>query len=479
MANRNVEIAVIGAGTAGMGAYRAARDYSDNIVLIEGEQYGTTCARVGCMPSKLLIAAAEAAHEIGVAPSFGVHVDGSVRIEGHEVMDRVRRERDRFVGFVKEAVEEWPSEDRIMARAQFVDDHTLELSDGGRVSADRVVIATGSRTAYPGFFDVVGDLLVTNDDVFEWKDLPASVVVFGAGVIGLELGQALARLGVRVRIFGKGGGIGPISDPDVLQAALEVMRSELAFDPDADVISIMRDGDQVLVTFIEDGAEKVEQFDRLLAATGRRPNTDRIGLENTTLSLDDRGVPVFDRFTMQCGDSTIFIAGDVNGDIPLLHEAADQGRIAGENAGRYPDVRAGLRRSPLGVMFTDPNIATAGQSYRSLVDGAVDFEIGSVDFADQGRSRVILKNQGLLRVYGEHGTGLFLGAEMIGPRTEHIAHLLAWSHQARMTVPEMLDMPFYHPVIEEGLRTALRQLLRKLQLGPEMVPRCLDCGPGA
>lgn len=479
MTDRHVDIAIIGAGTAGMGAYRAAQEHSDNVVLIEGDQYGTTCARVGCMPSKLLIAAAEAAHEIGKAPGFGVHVHGPTRIEGAEVMDRVRRERDRFVGFVKEAVEEWPAVDRIMARATFKDDHTLDLDNGDTITADRIVIATGSRTVYPGFFEAAGDRLVTNDDVFDWTGLPGSVVVFGAGVIGLELGQALARLGVRVRIFGKGGGIGPLSDPQVRQTALDAMTAELAFDPDGDVKSITREGEAVVVTFVEDGQETTERFDYLLAATGRRPNTDKIGLEHTSLELDDKGVPRFDRYTMQCCNSHIFIAGDVNGDIPLLHEAADQGRIAGDNAGRYPDIRAGLRRSPLGVMFTDPNIATVGQSYRELEACGCDYAIGDVDFADQGRSRVMLKNKGLMRVYGEQGTGLFLGAEMVGPRTEHIAHLLAWAHQSRMTVPDMLDMPFYHPVIEEGLRTALRQLNRQLRLGPEMVKRCMDCGPGA
>ena len=101
-----------------------------------------------------------------------------------------------------------------------------------------------------------------------------------------------------------------------------------------------------------------------------------------------------------------------------------------------------------------------------------------MSFENQGRSRVIGKNQGLLRVYGEHGSDLFMGAEMFGPAAEHIAHLLAWCAQKRMTVSEMLEMPFYHPVIEEGLRTALKDLNRKLQAGPEPVDGCMDCGPG-
>jgi dihydrolipoamide dehydrogenase len=431
------------------------------------------------MPSKLLLAAAEAAHDVANASRFGVRLEGHVRIDGREVMARVRRERDRFVGFVIDAVEEWPAETGIKGRAQFLDDHTLALDNGERVESGRMVIATGSRTNQPVAFEALGDRMIVNDDVFDWEDLPGSVVVFGAGVIGLELGQALSRLGVRVRIFGKGGGVALLTDPDVRAAMLAAMRDGLDFDPDAEVASVTRENDSVVVRFGDSGAEKTERFDHLLAATGRRPNVDGLGLENTSLELDDRGVPKFDRFTMQCGDSHVFIAGDVNGDIPLLHEAADQGRIAGENAGRFPDVRAGLRRTPLSVVFTDPNIASVGRSFRSLQASGMDFAIGAVDFGDQGRSRVILKNRGVLRVYAEHGTGLLLGAEMVGPRMEHVAHLLAWAHQKRMTVSEMLDMPFYHPVIEEGVRTALRDANARLHLGPAMDPHSLDCGPGA
>ncbi|EPS5444748.1 FAD-dependent oxidoreductase [Serratia marcescens] len=105
------------------------------------------------------------------------------------------------------------------------------------------------------------------------------------------------------------------------------------------------------------------------------------------------------------------------------------------------------------------------------------FEVGQVSFENQGRSRVMLRNKGILHVYGEQGTGRFLGAEMIGPDAEHIAHLLAWAHQQQMTVDQMLDMPFYHPVIEEGLRTALRDLQAKLKLGTAEIERCQRC-PG-
>ncbi|HJV06043.1 MAG TPA: dihydrolipoyl dehydrogenase [Chromobacteriaceae bacterium] len=456
-----VDVAVIGAGTAGLAAYRAARAQGRTAVVIEGGAYGTTCARVGCMPSKLLIAAAEAAHEARHTAPFGVHVDGTIRIDGREVMDRVRRERDRFVGFVLEGVEAIPAEDRFRGYARFIDNTTLQVDEHSTVQASRVVIATGSSPVIPEPFRVYGDRLIVNDDVFAWETLPASVAVFGPGVIGLELGQALSRLGVRVRVFGRGGSIGPLSDPAVVQVARQVLQADFYLDSDATILESSREGEQAVIRYVgRDGQQVTEHFDYVLAATGRAPNVKGLGLENTSLALDARGVPLFDPQTLQCGSSPVFIAGDANNILPLLHEAADEGKTAGENAASYPAVRAGLRRAPIAVVFSDPQIMLVGKRHAELA--ADSFVTGEVSFENQGRSRVMLKNQGLLHVYADKSSGQFLGAEMIGPRAENLAHLLAWSVQQQLTIAQMLDMPFYHPVIEEGLRTALRDAAAKL-----------------
>lgn len=470
------DVAVIGAGTAGMTAYRAAREHTDRVVVVEGGPYGTTCARVGCMPSKLLIAAAEAAHTIAEAPAFGVHA-GAVRVDGRAVMARVRAERDRFVGFVVEAVERWPDEARIRGHARFVADQVLQVDDHTRIEADRIVIATGSSPALPrAWRDALGDRLLVNDDVFDWQDLPRSIAVVGAGVIGLEIAQALHRLGVRVKLYGRGGRVGPLTDPALQDETRRVLAATLPMNVHADHLALRREGDEVVVSGTG-GPD--ERFDGLLAATGRRPNVDALGLEHTTLPRDASGVPEVDRRTGQIGATRVFMAGDVSELHPLLHEAADDGRIAGDNAGRWPDIRVRPRRAPLAVVFSDPQIMIAGRSHRDLVDAKVAFETGAVSFEDQGRSRVMRVNRGRLHVYGERASGRFLGAEMIGPAAEHLGHLLAWSAQRGDTVQAMLDSPFYHPVIEEGLRSALRDLQRALRMGPPPVERCLDCGPGA
>ncbi|NWN90035.1 dihydrolipoyl dehydrogenase [Marinobacter adhaerens] len=479
MDKQQVDVAIIGAGTAGMVAYSRVRKVTDKVVLIEGDQYGTTCARVGCMPSKLLIAAADNAYQMAQADQFGVSA-GDITIDGRRVMERVRSERDRFVASVVRSVEGFPEAHRIRGHARFTGPDSLIVGEDTEIQAQRIIIATGSRPNIPGFLKEAKDRLVVNDDIFEWQDLPESVVVFGPGVIGLELGQALSRLGVRVRMFGVGGAVGPIQDDSIREYALKRFNEEFPLDPDGEVTRVERVEGGVAVTFVDgDAGEKTETFEYLLAATGRRPNVDGLDIQNADIELDDNAMPVFNSHTLRCGQSPIFIAGDANNELPLLHEAADEGRIAGDNAAAYPDIKAGRRSAPLAVVFTDPQIATVGLTINEVNEQCSGcFAVGEVSFENQGRSRVLGKNSGLLRVYGEYGSGLFMGAEMFGPAAEHIAHLLAWSVQRRLTVSEMLEMPFYHPVIEEGVRTALRDLNRNLNIGPAPEGDCTDCGPG-
>ena len=459
------DVAIVGAGTAGLAAYRAAVAAGARALIIEGGPYGTTCARVGCMPSKLLIAAAEAAHGVEKWPEFGLQLDGVLRVDGASVMQRVQRERDRFVGFVLEGVDAIPQADRIRGYARFIDDFTICVDDHTDIGFTRAVIATGSSPNVPDAWRHLGERLVVNDDIFGWNVLPRAVAVFGPGVIGLELGQALHRLGVEVNMFGHSVHVGPFSDPDVRAYAARTFRREFPLHLEADVTSMTGGDEGVTIRHVATGGRSEEILvDYVIAATGRKPNVRNLGLENTSVVLGPRGVPEFDRRTMRSAATHIFVAGDASDDAPLLHEAADEGRIAGDNAARYPDVNQGLRRAALGVVFTDPQLAIVGRRFVDLVPGS--FVVGTVSFENQGRSRVMLRNQGLLHLYADRASGRFVGAEMIGPDAEHIAHLLAWSLQAGMTVAQMLDMPFYHPVVEEGLRTALRDAATKLAAAP-------------
>ena len=201
-----------------------------------------------------------------------------------------------------------------------------------------------------------------------------------------------------------------------------------------------------------------------------------LGLETTGLALDASGLPKVDPRTAQCGDAPIFFAGDVDGKQPLLHEAADEGRIAGENAMRWPDVVAHDRRTLLAIAFTEPQMALVGARFADLPAGR--HAIGTASFDDQGRARVAGRNSGLVRLYAETGSCKLIGAEMFGPGMEHMAHLLAWAVQGRMTVQAALAMPFYHPVLEEGLRTALRDLAGTLRAMGGCRPEDMAEAPG-
>ena len=203
-----------------------------------------------------------------------------------------------------------------------------------------------------------------------------------------------------------------------------------------------------------------------MASLGRKPNLDKLNLAATDIVLDDRGIPVYDVLTMQVADLPIYIAGDVNVDRPILHEAGHEGRVAGYNAVHEP-VEKFKRKVMLGVTFCDPNIATIGAQLSELNEDEI--AIGEIQFAPVGRALIIGKNRGLLRLYVQKSDGLLLGASMCCVKGEHLAHLIAWSIQKEMTVFDMLKMPFYHPVIEEALQAALYNVLSQLDVKQDLV----------
>jgi dihydrolipoamide dehydrogenase len=197
-------------------------------------------------------------------------------------------------------------------------------------------------------------------------------------------------------------------------------------------------------------------------AIGRKPNIRGVELEKVGVPLNEKGLPEVDPNTLKIHNIPVFVAGDANGYRAILHEASDEGRIAGYNAVR-PDLRCFKRRTPLAITFMAPNIVIAGKHYREIEKEP--HLIGETTFENQGRSRIKHKNRGIIRIYAEPGCGRLLGAEMIAPEGEYIGHLLAWAIQKEMTVFELVNMPFYHPTVLEGLRTAVRSLVSKVK-GP-------------
>lgn len=479
MKQLNCDVAVIGAGTAGLAASGAAHRDGARVLLIESGSGGTTCARIGCMPSKLLIAAADVAHQAATASIFGIET-APIRIDGRAVMARLQSERDRFVKSVLKSHEAIPDESRLAGLAYFIDGQTLEVeNDAGertRVHAKAIVIASGSRANVPKAFERVASSVLTNETIFELETLPASVAVIGAGAVGIELGQALHRLGVRTTVFDHECDIGGLRDEGLNFHARSLFAEELDLQLGVEIEAEPTPGvpNSARIKWrskSNEGDAGSADFTNVLVAAGRPPNLEALRLQRAGLKLDEHGVPEFDTETLRCGDSAIFIAGDAGAWRPLLHEAVDAGTIAGHNAARFPEVRASTRPTPLAITFTDPQIAVIGDTSQE------NRLVGKADFSDQGRARVMNRNRGSIKLYADPATNRLIGGEMIGPAVEHLSHLVAWSVQRKAQVGDLLELPFYHPTLEEGLRSALRDLCAQLHLTASYEVGSMEYGP--
>ncbi|GAA4226753.1 dihydrolipoamide dehydrogenase [Sagittula marina] len=446
MADLTCDVAVIGAGTAGLAAERNARKHGASTLLIDPDFAGTTCATVGCMPSKLLIAAARAAHRARNTDLFGVRT-GEVTVDGPAVLARLRQERDRFASGVRDSFDDLPEGVAVKARARFSGRNSLTLDDGRTVQAGAVVIATGSSPMVPEPYAALGDLALTNDSIFELDDLPESLAVIGGGVIGLELAQAMARLGVAVSLFDMGDRLAGVRCNKVHDALKGAMSQEMALHLGVEPEPSEEDG-RVRIDW--DGRH--QSYDRVLVATGRPPNVSGLDLSATGLALDDKGMPDVAADTLQCGDSPIFMVGDANAARPVLHEASDEGGIAGRNAVAYPAVVPSRRKVSFTITYTEPPLVMIGQ------DPDDSAKIGEADYTNQGRATVDGENVGLARLYAAAPDGRLIGADLFCPGADHMGHLLTWAMEAGQTASDLLDRPFYHPTLEEGLKGALRDI---------------------
>ena len=454
---RHVDVAVIGSGTAGLNAFGTVRRAGKNAVLINGGELGTTCARVGCMPSKVMIQIAEDFHRRHIFNRSGIEGSDNLTIDVNESIEQVRDIRDIFVDRVLgSSTDNMPPEILIEGYAQLLAPDLLEVN-GEKIRADKIILCTGSRPVLPVAWEAFGDKILTTDDLFEQEQLPEKMAVIGLGVIGLELGQSLHRLGIEITGFDLDNKISGITDPKVNQMAIDTIGKEFPIHL-GEAASIERlDNGQLKVS----AGEHSVIVDKVLASLGRKPNLDKIGLDKIGVKLNENGLPNVNVNTMQIENTTLYMAGDMTGDKAILHEAGHEGKIAGYNASQT-NITAFKRKTPLAITFCDPNIASVGQSLSEL--NPDNIVIGEIPFAPVGRALIMGKNRGLLRVYADKKDGRLLGASMVCAHGEHLSHLIAWSIEQKLTVVDMLRMPFYHPVLEEALQAALNNTLDKLDL---------------
>ncbi len=467
---RSVDVAVIGAGTAGQNAFRQASKTTKSIVIINEGFWTTTCVTVGCMPSKLLIAAADRAHDAKYSEQFGIHSE--VTINGKQVMARVQAERSHFESYIHKQVDSWPDDKKIAGHAHINKQGLIEVNDE-LIQADRIIIATGSSPFIPDGWDKkLGDTLLTSDTIFDMSDLPESMAVVGTGAIGLEMAQAFTRLGVAVTVFNRVNRVGGLKDKDINAKAIDCLSADLKMHLDSEITEVGTVvADDSLVAFIDytdkDGNQVRWEGNQVLVATGRRNNIDQLGVENLGVELDDKNRPKNLKIdTGQIGDLDVYIVGDANAHIPLLHVASDEGYSAGSRVCEQDDeVYIRPPATPFSIIFTSPQIINVGMSQQEIEDDPdLEYVIGKVSFDNQGRSRIMSVNCGLLHIYACKETDKILGASMVGPAAEYIGHILATAITNDICVKQLLDTPFYHPTILEGLRTALRDVQHKMAI---------------
>lgn len=456
----HTDVAVIGAGTAGQSAFHEIRRAGRTALLIDHGPLGTTCARVGCMPSKAVL---HAAHKFSVLRELlGSQAAMASRI-ANDLWRQALATRDTLAAGAANRTRQAAGSQLLMGTARFVAPSELDV-DGQRIHAKAVVVATGSRPLVPGLLRELGDCVLTTDTLFARDKLPRSIGIIGAGAVGLEMAVALSRLGVRVVAADLRNAPAGIVDPDVAERALARFRDEFT----------LWLGKPVQVLAGPSGAEirrgdEAELVEVVLAALGREPNVAGLDIAKAGATPDAQGRFAADRGTLRVAGTSIFFAGDVHPERPLMHEAADEGLIAARGALALLEdrpIRPAARRTPLGIVFTDPDICSVGVPFDQLDPKSV--VVGTAEGSGNGRSRILHAESNLVRVYARRDDGLLLGASMLAEHGEHLAHQLAWAVQRGETVRSLLEMPYYHPVVEEMLQSALKDAVRQIESVPHL-----------
>ena len=447
------DLIIIGAGTAGLSALKEAKKYTDNVLLIHDGPVGTTCARVGCMPSKSLIHAAKLYDTHKKMPDAGIVGAELIKPDLPKVLKNVREKRDYFVSHIEEEMEAL-QDYMVQGRARYETPTTIR-ADGRLFHTKNSVIATGSYPFIPKKYEEFESQLITSDTLFERRDLPKRMAVVGMGAIGLEMAQALAMLGVDVTAINRSKKVGVVSDAKInntiIEALSEDMKLWLNSDPD---VKRVPDG---LLLHTETQEVTV---DAIFVAAGRKPSLCQLGLKRLGLKINGNGVPSFNRHSMQIQDYPIYIAGDATDEQAVLHEAVNEGERAAYNA-----LHRGNKQAPhhggIQIIFTKPVTAIVRDTEYAMRHD--DIVIGEANFEDQGRARIESENFGRIRLFADRNSGCLRGAEIMAPAAEHLAHFLSLGLVQHLTLSQILKTPFYHPSLEEGLKSALEGALKKLE----------------
>jgi dihydrolipoamide dehydrogenase len=454
MTENKTQLVVIGAGPGGYAAAFFGADLGMEVVLVDKEPNpGGVCLYRGCIPSKALLHVAKLMGEVEEAKQMGVEFS-----EPNIDLDKLRGWKNSVVERLTGGLGQLSKRRKIryvQGTAVLRDAHTLEVdpADGANetITFEHAVIATGSRPAVIPALDVKSPRVLDSTSALDIESIPDSLLVVGAGYIGLELGSVYAALGSKVSVVEMLSGILPGADRDlanVLKKRLENKFESIMVN--TTVASMTERDDGVAVTFEGDGTGE-GIFDKVLVSVGRKPNSGGLGLENTRVRVNDRGFIDVDA-QLRTAEPSIFAIGDVVGEPMLAHKASHEGRTAVEAIAGHK-VAFDPRAIPA-VIFTDPEIAWAGPTETEAKEKGIEVEVAKFPWAASGRALTLERTDGLTKLLIEPKTNRILGVGIVGSGAgELIAEgVLAIEMGANATDLKLTIHP--HPTLSETVMEA-------------------------
>jgi mercuric reductase len=455
-AHKDVDLAIVGGGSAGFAAAIHARRKGLRVVMVESGEIGGTCVNVGCIPSKALLVAAEERHTAAAARYPGITtsaggVDFRALVRAKDAIVADLRE-DKYLSLAEEYG--WQI---VAGHAQFAPGPVLTV-DGQPIEAQHYLIATGSTAFIPRITGLRDVPYLTSTSVMELAGVPESVVVIGGNYIGLELGQMLARLGSRVTVVEALDRIAPHEEPEISQTLADVLREEgIVIHVGAKVTSVAADGRGVVVTATVDGADRQLPASHVVVATGRQPNTSGLRLEAVGVRVGRRGEVLTDDH-LRASNDRIWAAGDVTGHPQFVYVAGAHGVIAVENAFENAGRRVEYRTLPR-VTFTTPNIATVGLTDHEAQEAGLECECRSVPLTVVPRALVNRDTRGLVKIVAERQTGIVRGVHMLADNAGDSILAGVYAIECHMTVQQLANIWCPYLTMSEGIKLAAQAFM--------------------
>ena len=467
--SNHFEIVVIGAGPGGYVAALKAAQLGARVAVIEKHRLGGTCLNYGCIPSKALLSSAELLHTTRQADKWGVKIDGNIGFDWSAITTHkdktIRQLRGGIAGLFKgRAVTQLSGAARFDGPKRVA----VTAADGGEqlVTGDKVIIATGSAPIrIPGWPDDPR-FVCTSDEAVHWNDLPKRLLIVGGGVIGCEFACMMQSFGVEVTIVEMMPRLLPTLDADLAGELLKVFQQrKIACHVDTKVEEVRIEGETVKVRL--SNGESLS-FDRVLVATGRRPNTQNLGLDRAGIRADRRGfVEVKDTFETSAADH--FTIGDANGRSMLAHAASAQGVAVAENA--LGEVKPFDAAIPSAV-YTFPEIAAVGMTEQEARDAELPIAIGRFPIGHLGKAMAARHTEGFVKLVRHRETNELLGAHMIGHNATECIAAATVMIQQKATLQDVAETVWAHPTISESIKEAAEGALGiGLHLPPRKVLR--------